>query len=100
MKTAVASSNLNPYADRFIRSIKSECLNKVLIFGETHLSYVIDAYMERYHSERPHQGIENNIITPLPQPDDGEIVCYERLESLLKSPSPFLQLHFCKIVFA
>ena len=85
VKTTVASPNLNPFAERFVRSIKSECLNKMLIFGERHLRYVVGEYMKHYHTERPHQGIGNNIITPLPQPPDGEIVCHERLGGLLKS---------------
>ena len=64
VKTTVASPNLNPFVERFVRSIKSECLNKMLIFGERHLRYVVHEYMEHYHTERPHQGIGNNIITP------------------------------------
>jgi len=71
--------------ERFVRSIKYECLNKILIFGESHLRYVISEYMKFYHHERPHQGIGNNIIDPLPQPKDGKIVCQERLGGLLKS---------------
>ena len=85
VKTTVACPNMTPYAERFVRSIKYECLNKMLIFGERHLRYVVNEYMEHYHTERPHQGIGNNIITPLPQPKDGKIVCQERLGGLLKS---------------
>ena len=85
VKTTVASPNLNPFVERFVRSIKYECLNKIIIFGESHLRYVINEYMEHYHTERPHQGIGNTIITPLPQSKDGKIVCQERLGGLLKS---------------
>ena len=49
------------------------------------LRYVINEYMEHYHTERPHQGIGNTIIEPLPQPKEGKIVCQERLGGLLKS---------------
>ena len=84
VKTAVASPNMNPFVERFIRSIKYECLNKMLIFGERHLRYVVSEYISHYHQERPHQGIGNNIIEPQPQ-DDGEIICHERLGGLLKS---------------
>ncbi len=83
-KTTVACPNMTPYVERFIRSIKSECLNKMLIFGESHLRYVVNEYMEHYHTERPHQGIGNEIIDPQPQ-GKGEIVCHERLGGLLKS---------------
>jgi hypothetical protein len=84
VKTTVASPNLNPFIERFIRSIKHECLNKMLIFGERHLRYCVEQYCEHYHTARPHQGIGNNMIDPLPQ-GDGEIVCHERLGGLLKS---------------
>ena len=84
VKTTVACPNMNPFAERFVRSIKYECLNKMLIFGESHLRYVINEYMEHYHTERPHQGIGNNIIQP-PPVGKGEIVCQERLGGLLKS---------------
>lgn len=83
IKTSVASPNLNPFAERFVRSIKSECLNKMLIFGERHLRYVIENYVDHYHTERPHQGVGNNIIEPPPQ-GDGRIVCHECLGGLLK----------------
>ena len=67
-----------------IHSIKSECINKMLIFGESHLRYVVGEYMEHYHTERPHKGIGNEIISPQPQ-GKGKIVCQERLGGLLKS---------------
>ena len=84
-KTSVACPNMNPFVERFVRSIKHECLNKMLIFGESHLRYCVNEYIEHYHTERPHQGIGNNIIEPQPQPKDGEIICHERLGGLLKS---------------
>ena len=84
VKTSVACPNMNPFVERFVRSIKHECLNKMLIFGESHLRYVVNEYMEHYHTERPHQGIGNNIIQP-PPVGQGEIVCQERLGGLLKS---------------
>ncbi len=84
VKTTVACPNMNPFVERFVRSIKHECLNKMLIFGERHLRYLVNEYMEHYHTERPHQGIGNNIIEPQPQ-GDSEIICHERLGGLLKS---------------
>jgi len=84
VRTTPMSPNLSPMIERFIRSIKSECLNKMLIFGEAHLRYVVSSYIDHYHQERPHQGIGNRIIDPPPQ-GDGEIVCHRRLGGLLKS---------------
>ena len=84
VKTSIACPNMNPFEERFVRSIKSECLNKMLIFGEDHNRHVIGEYMEHYHTERLHQGIGNNIIQP-PPVGKGDIICQERLGWLLKS---------------
>ena len=84
IRTLPMSPHLNCVVERFVRSIKSEALDRMLIFGERHLEYVIKEYMEHYHTERPHQGIGNEIIEPPPQ-GEGKIVCQERLGGLLKS---------------
>jgi len=84
VKTPKRSPNLNAYAERFVWSIKYECLNKMIIFGERHLRYVIEEYMCHYHHERPHQGLGNRMIDPFAQ-GEGEIVVHERLGGLLKS---------------
>jgi transposase InsO family protein len=83
IRTLPMAPHLNPIAERFVRSIKSECLNRMLIFGENHLRYIINEYIEHYHEERPHQGLDNEIIEPPPK-GTGQIVCQERLGGLLK----------------
>ncbi|HBG26293.1 MAG: hypothetical protein A2Y10_13285 [Planctomycetes bacterium GWF2_41_51] len=83
IKSMPMAPNFSPFIERFIRSIKSECLDKMLIFGEAHLRYIIKNYVEHYHFERPHQSLNNNIIDP-PSEGQGEIVCHERLGGLLK----------------
>jgi len=82
IRTLPMSPHLNCIMERFCRSIKEECLNRMLIFGERHLEYVVNQYMEHYHTERAHQGIGNEIIEPPPQ-GEGEVVCQERLGGLL-----------------
>lgn len=84
VKTLPLAPNLTPYVERFIRSIKSECLDRMLILGERHLEYVVNEYLQHYHHERPHQGIGNDMIEPHPQ-GGGEIICHERIGGLLKS---------------
>ncbi len=84
VKTPKRSPNLNAYAERFVWSIKYECLNKMIIFGERHLRHAIGEYVRHYHCERPHQGLGNRIIDPTAQ-GEGEIVVEERLGGLLKS---------------
>ena len=58
------SPNLNAYAERFVRSIKEECLARIVPLGETHLRYVIREFVAHYHAERNHQGLDNQLITP------------------------------------
>jgi len=81
------SPNLNAYAESWVRTIKRECLDKMILFGESHLRHVIEEYVEHYNTERPHQGIGNRLITepPGPPPRDGPVLCQERLGGLLKS---------------
>jgi putative transposase len=64
IKSMPMAPNFSPFVERFIRSIKSECLNRMLIFGEAHLRHVVFSYIEHYHRVRAHQGIDNNIIDP------------------------------------
>ena len=56
------SPNLNAFAERFILSIKSECLNKIIPLGEKHLRLAVREYMEHYYRERNHQGLDSRII--------------------------------------
>ena len=58
------SPNLNAFAERFVLSIKSECLNKIIPLGEKHLRLVVREYMAHYHTERNHQGLSSRIIRP------------------------------------
>jgi len=79
-----ASPNLNAFAERFVLSIKTECLNRIVPLGESHLRRAISEYMEHYHEERNHQGLENALITPRsPMKSDGKVFHRERLGSLL-----------------
>ena len=56
------SPNCNPHAERFVKTIKYECLNHLVLFGERHLRYVIKEFMVHYHSERFHQGLGGQLI--------------------------------------
>jgi len=83
IKSMPLAPNFSPFVERFIRSIKSECLGRMIILGEAHLRYVVSEYVQHYHTERAHQGLDNNLIEPPPQ-GDGGIVRQERLGGLLK----------------
>ena len=77
------SPNLNAYAERFVLSIKSECLDRIVLMGERHLRRAIGSYVEHYHLERPHQGIGNQPIEGVPKPTSGGMIRHERLGGLL-----------------
>ena len=76
--------NLNAYVERFMRSLKEECLNRMIFFGEEALRNAIGEYVAHYHTERNHQGIENRLIKePDEPPPDGVVQCHERLGGML-----------------
>jgi len=62
VQTPYQAPNANAYAERFVRSIKDECLSRVIPFGERHLRRTITEYVEHYHRERNHQGLANELI--------------------------------------
>src|SRR5258708_2900518 len=59
------SPNLNAYAERFVRSIKEECLNRMIFVGQASLRRAIGEFMTHYHLERNHQGLGNRLIWPV-----------------------------------
>lgn len=60
------SPNLKAFAERFVRSIKSECLNRMIFFGQNSLQHAVGQYMAHYHAERNHQGVDNRLLRPSP----------------------------------
>jgi putative transposase len=58
------SPNLNAYCERFVRSIKEEALEQMVMLGERSLSYTLHQYLAHYHHERNHQGLGNGLIAP------------------------------------
>jgi transposase InsO family protein len=64
VKLPPRSPNLNAYAERFVRSIKESCLERLMLFGESSLRTAVQNFVAHYHSERNHQGLDNRIIQP------------------------------------
>jgi len=56
------SPNLNAFAERFVRSVKSECLIQMVFLGQASLRHAITHYMTHYHCERNHQGVGNRLL--------------------------------------
>jgi putative transposase len=84
VQTPYQAPNANAYAERFVRSIKHECLNRVILFGEGHLRRTIAEFVEHYHGERDHQGLENKLIDGAPAVNNaGRIHRRQRLGGLL-----------------
>ena len=84
IKTAPMTPNMNAYAERFVRSIKEECLNQMIIVGESGLRYCIKEYVKDYHKERNHQSIDIGNKPLFPDDlNDGDIQKSERLGGLL-----------------
>ena len=82
------SPNLNAHAERWVRSIKEECLSKLILFGEKSLRRVVSDFLEHYHQERNHQGQDNLLLFPVAAPrtlgPQGAVRCRERLGGLFK----------------
>ena len=98
-RTAIRSPNTVAFVERFVQTIKQECIDHFIVFGEKHMSLLCSEFREHYHLERPHHGLENERPTQmktktsgrLPNPVDtvqlSNIRCKERLGGLLKSYS-------------
>ena len=81
------SPNLNAYAERWVRSIKEECLARVILCGERSVWHALSEFTAHYHQERPHQGKGNVVLMPSRDHDTepaSPVQCRERLGGLLK----------------
>ena len=78
--------NLNASAERFVRSIKEECLHRVVPLGEGHVHLIVHEYVEHDHRERNHQGLDNQLRQRPPPPgrSDADVQRRERLGGLLR----------------
>ncbi len=65
IRTPVRAPNANAFAERWIRSVREECLDKLLILGERHLHRVLMVYVDYYNQARPHQGLDQQCPVPL-----------------------------------
>lgn len=86
----VRAPNQNAVAERFVQSVKRECLDHFVVFGETHLRHILSEYLVYYHQFRPPQGLDNRPLgwmeLSVAETDRplGEVVCHERLGGLLR----------------
>ena len=80
------SPDLNAHAERFVLSVKSECLNRIVPLSEAHLRRALTAFVAHYHGERHHQGLGGELIEPdeSSSRSEGPVVCRERLGGMLR----------------
>jgi hypothetical protein len=84
VKLPPRSPNLNAYAERFVRTIKEDCLEKMILFGEDALRRAVHEFVAHYHFERNHQGLRNRlIIAPKTVQMLGRVRRKQRLGGLL-----------------
>ena len=84
IRTPLLAPNCNAYAERFVRSIREECLNRVIPLGERHLRRTLAEFVAHYHGERNHQGLDNELIDRPPrQTVGGPVRRRERIGGLL-----------------
>jgi transposase InsO family protein len=85
VKLPSRSPDLNAYAERFVRSIKSECLAQIIPLGENHLRQAVADFTEHYHIERNHQGLKNELIDDRRGVADmnGDVERHQRLGGVL-----------------
>jgi putative transposase len=75
----------NAYAERFVKTIRESCLERLIFFGEDSLRNAVREFGEHYHLERNHQGLGNTLIVPMKTTDatTGPVQCRQRLGGLL-----------------
>jgi hypothetical protein len=82
------SPNLNSYAEKWVRSVKEECLSKLILFGEGSLRRAVTEFIEHFHAERNHQGKGNVLLFPVEtmgrQRPPSRVRCRERIGGRLK----------------
>jgi putative transposase len=86
--TPEKSPDCNSHAERFVRTVREECLNKFVIFGKSHLRHLLSEFEQHYNYERYHQGLGGKlVITKVNAKNDngcdGEIKTQSRLGGIL-----------------
>ena len=88
--TAPHAPNQNVYIERWIKSIKHECLNHFIVFGQRHFDFLISSYVDYYNTLRPHQGVGNRPLAGNWDDSDGpldpgeRLICHTRLGGMLR----------------
>src|SRR6516225_658999 len=85
------SPNWNAFAERWVRSVKEECLSHLILFGERSLRKALLQFQEHYHAERNHQGKNNVLLLPAPARLEPQWATWHLLSRTSRLPTPILQ---------
>ncbi len=85
IQTPFQSPKANAFAERWVRSVRNECLDKIIILNQTHLHRIMREYIDYYNRQRPHQGISQKTPIPFPYQHDGRIQCQNVLGGIIRS---------------
>jgi transposase InsO family protein len=84
IRTPFRAPNANAYAERWVRTVRQECLNKLFLLNDAHLRWVLRGYIAYYNTRRPHQGLAQQTPIPGPTPAPaGAVRCRPVLGGLL-----------------
>lgn len=84
IRTPVRTPQANGFAERWIRSVREECLDRLLIVNQRHLKRVLDDYLAYYNEARPHQGLGQSTPVPMPPPAlEAPIICHNVLGGII-----------------
>ena len=85
IRTPFRAPNANAIAERWVRSVRAECLDHLLVLGEAHLRRVLTAYADYYNHARPHQGLDQRTpVAPAAPPGSGAVRRRDLLGGLLR----------------
>ena len=84
-RTPPWSPNMNPFSEAFCKTLRTECLGKMIFFNERQVRYAVEKFIFHYNTSRPHAGTGGKMIAPLLQDENGKITEFESLGGLLRS---------------
>ena len=84
-RTPYRAPNANAFAERWVRTVREDCLDKLIIINQQHLRWVLLEYTSYYNSSCPHQGLEQRIPVPQREPvvDSGPVLCHDVLGGII-----------------
>jgi putative transposase len=85
IQTPFQAPKANAFAERWVRSVRNECLDKIIIFNQAHLNQIMREYIDYYNTQRPHQGISQKTPIPFLAQHDGRIQCQKVLGGIIHS---------------